>query len=144
MRTIINFEKSCGAVIFKSVGGNIEYLCISHRNDGHWGFPKGHIEKNESEQETAVREVREETGIQITLISGFREKVEYPVKQGVIKDVIFFLAMVNNDDDVHIQLDELQDYKWANFKTAKQLLTYISSKDVLEKAYKFIASSRKL
>ena len=52
----MDFEKSCGAVIYRKIDENLEFLSISHRNDGHWGFPKGHVEKNESEEETAIRE----------------------------------------------------------------------------------------
>ncbi|HEY8804427.1 MAG TPA: NUDIX domain-containing protein [Clostridium sp.] len=137
----MNLEKSCGAVIYRRIGENLEFLSISDRNDGHWGFPKGHVEKNESEEETAIREIYEETGLQVSLINGFRVSVEYLIKQGTMKEVVFFLAKVENQI-VHIQLDELSDYKWASFQFAKQLLTYKSSKDVLEKAWKFTASSK--
>ena len=135
--TSMKFEKSCGAIIYRRIDGELEFLSISNRGDGHWGFPKGHIEKNESEEETAIREVNEETGLQVNLIFGFRESVEYLVKQDTKKEVVFFLAQ-NNEQVVCIQLDEIKDYKWANFQDSKQLLDYESSKVVLEKAYEFI------
>ena len=69
----MNFEKSCGAIIYRIKDDNLEFLTISHRSDGHWGFPKGHVEKGESEEETAIREIYEETGLQVNLIDGFRE-----------------------------------------------------------------------
>ncbi len=137
----MNIEKSCGAVIYRRIGENLEFLSISDKNDGHWGFPKGHVEENESEEETAIREICEETGLQVSLMDGFRMSVEYSVKQATMKEVVFFLAKVENQI-VHIQVDELSDYKWASFQFAKQLLTYKSSKDVLENAWKFIASSK--
>jgi bis(5'-nucleosidyl)-tetraphosphatase len=133
----MNFEKSCGAVIYRRKDDNLEFLTISHRSDGHWGFPKGHVEKNESEQETAVREVCEETGLQVNLIDGFRISVSYSPKEGIMKEVIFFLAKAQ-EQTVHIQLDELKDYKWTSFESAKQILSYESSKEVLEQAYEFI------
>lgn len=137
----MNLEKSCGAVIYRRIGENLEFLSISDRNDGHWGFPKGHVEINESEEETAIREIFEETGLKVNLINGFRVAIEYSIKQGTMKEVIFFLANVENQV-VHIQLEELNDFKWASFQFAKQLLSYKSSKDVLEQAWKFIANSK--
>ena len=86
----MDFEKSCGAVIYRRIDNNLEFLIISHRNDGHWGFPKGHVEKSESEEQTAVRECAEETGLKITLISGFRVSVEYSLKQDTEKTVVYF------------------------------------------------------
>ncbi|MBU3143320.1 bis(5'-nucleosyl)-tetraphosphatase [Clostridium sp. CF012] len=129
----MDFEKSCGAVIYRKIDGNLEFLIISHRNDGHWGFPKGHAEKNESEKETAVREVFEETGLPVTLMDGFRISVEYLIKQDTNKEVVYFLAEVQ-DQIVHIEVEEVVDYKWLSFQQTKQRLSYKSSKEVLEQA----------
>jgi 8-oxo-dGTP pyrophosphatase MutT (NUDIX family) len=133
------FEKSCGVIIYRENYKNLEFLTISHRYDGHWGFPKGHVEKNESEEETAIREVYEESGLKVTLINGFRAKIQYSPKEGVTKDVIYFLAKVY-DDAVHIQLEEIKDYRWSRLVATKEILTYKSSVNVLEKAYAFISS----
>lgn len=135
----MNFEKSCGAVIYRKNHNNLEFLTISHRSDGHWGFPKGHVEKGEKEKETAIREIYEETGLQVNLIDGFRATALYSPKEGIMKEVIFFLAKAQ-EQSVHIQLDEVKDYKWASFQHTKQLLSYESSKEVLEQVYEFIAT----
>jgi len=136
----MDFEKSCGAVIYRRIDGNLEFLTISHTNDGHWGFPKGHVEKNESEEETAVREVCEETGLTVTLKEGFKVSVEYSIKQETMKEVVYFLAMVQ-EERVYIQVDEVKDYKWTSFEITKQLLSYESSKQVLEEALEFIGAA---
>ena len=60
-------EKSCGAIVYRKFHGNIELLLIKNQNGGHWSFPKGHVEGTETEEETAVREIMEETGIQVAL-----------------------------------------------------------------------------
>lgn len=133
------FEKSCGVVIYREINNDLEFLTISHKYDGHWGFPKGHVEKNESEEETAIREVYEESGLKVTLSDGFRTKIEYSPKEGVTKEVIFFLAKVY-DDEVYIQLEEIMDYRWNKFVDTKEILTYKSSVNVLEKAYTFICN----
>lgn len=137
----MNFEKSCGAVIYRGKDENLEFLSISHRNDGHWGFPKGHVEKGENEKETAIREIYEETGLQVNLIDGLRISVEYSPKEGVMKEVVFFLAKTQ-DQSVHIQLDEVKDYKWASFQHTKQIISYESSKEVLDQAYEFINTKK--
>jgi len=133
----MKFEKSCGAVIYRGDKENLEFLIISHNSDGHWGFPKGHVEEGENEEETALREINEETGLTVSLTSGFRVSIEYAIKQETMKEVVFFLAKVQ-DETVNIQVEELQDYKWANFEDAKEIVTYESSKRVLEQAYEFI------
>ena len=65
---------------------------IKHKNGGHWAFPKGHVEKKETEPETALREIKEETGLKVELDTGFREMVTYSPKPNVMKDVIYFAA----------------------------------------------------
>ena len=71
-------EKSCGAVVFKQQkDGSVKYLLL-HYEAGHWDFPKGKQEKNEKEEQTAAREIKEETGIEdIEFVDGFREMVKY-------------------------------------------------------------------
>ena len=70
-------EKSCGALIFRDEGGKRLYLLL-HYAGGHWDFPKGHVEAGESEEQTAKREIQEETGISsIEFLPGFHEAVSY-------------------------------------------------------------------
>ena len=71
MKNNIRHEKSCGAVVFTMVGDTLKYLLV-HSVNGFWGFPKGHVEAGESEYDTAKREIREETGVNVTFIDGFR------------------------------------------------------------------------
>ena len=81
----MNYEKSCGAIVFRKFHGNIELLLIKHANGGHWSFPKGHVEEGETEVETALREVHEETGLTIQLEEGFRQSVEYYPRPNIRK-----------------------------------------------------------
>lgn len=73
----MSMEKSCGAVIYRKSNDNVEFLGVKSKGNGDWGFPKGHVEAGETEKETAKREILEETGLNISLIEGFRTKVEY-------------------------------------------------------------------
>lgn len=89
----MNHEYSAGAVVFKRERGKLKYLLIKSFT-GVFGFPKGHIEEGETEEEAAVREVFEETGIKIRLLNGFERRNEYPVPflKDTIKHVVYFVG----------------------------------------------------
>ena len=127
-------EKSCGIVLFNSD----EFLLIQHPtksngDEGHWDFPKGHVEGNETELETAKRELIEETGIvNFRLFDGFRHRIEYNFQKGnemVPKEVIFFLAE-SNTKEVELS-SEHQNFVWLNEDLAHNKLTYTNAKEVL-------------
>ena len=133
-------EKSCGAVLFKRQrDGSLKYALL-HHEAGHWDFPKGHQEKNETEERASEREIREETGIDdIEIVNGFKEGVRYFFKKGeetVYKEVIFFLARTMTEK---INLSsEHTGYAWVSYEHACKKLTYNTSKDLLKKADDFL------
>ncbi|MFA6941582.1 MAG: NUDIX domain-containing protein [Clostridiaceae bacterium] len=133
----MNYEKSCGVIVFRKEKDKIEYLIICQKNDSHWGFPKGHVEDIETEYETAKREVKEETGLTINILDNFRVTDKYFVKGNTMKEVVFFLGKAE-DAKVTIQPEEVTDYKWADEGLAKELLTYESSKKIMFKADLYI------
>ena len=81
-------EKSCGAII---INDKKEVLLVK-QTKGHYSFPKGHVEAGETEIETAIRETKEETNIDIIVDDTKKYKITYQVGENVIKDVIYFLA----------------------------------------------------
>lgn len=132
-------EKSCGAVVFKKINGKLHVLLI-HHNLGHWGIPKGHVEGNETEIETAKREVLEETGIETEVIPSFREIITYSPKKNVLKDVIFFIGKSLNDN-LTPQLEEVQEVGFIPTDRALELITYVEEKEVLEKAISYVENN---
>jgi 8-oxo-dGTP pyrophosphatase MutT (NUDIX family) len=131
-------EKSCGAVVFlKST--TVNYLLL-HYEAGHWDFVKGNVEPNESERDTVIRELREETGIvDARFIEGFREKVEYFYRrQGatIHKEVIFFLIETHTEK-VELSYEHVE-YTWLDYQRAIEKLTFKNAKDILEKAHEFL------
>lgn len=122
-------EKSCGAVIWRSREGRLEYLLACH-NGGHWSFPKGHVEGAETEEETARREILEETGLTVRLDAAFRHQVTYSPKPGVIKDVIFFTASPTGGQE-KAQESEIAQLGWFSFSAARARITYAADEDVL-------------
>ena len=129
----IEYEKSCGAIVFRYNDLNeIEYLTVKI-SGGNWGFPKGHVENNETEVETSIREVKEETSLSINILDGYREVISYIPRRFIYKEVIYFLAM-STTSDVKVDGIEISEYRWGNFKSAMRTLTYRLQRDILVKA----------
>lgn len=128
-------EKSCGAVLFRG-GFNRTYL-ILHSTRGHHTLCKGHVESDETEHETAVREIGEETGLRVEFIDGFREVITYSLSPDRVKDVVFFLAKAL-DGPVICQPDEVADASFLPLEQALERLTHTSDREVLSKADRFL------
>ena len=126
-------EKSCGAIVYRRFHGNIEILLIKHINSGHWSFPKGHVEGDETELETARREIKEETGLDVILDQTFRETVSYSPKRDTQKVVVYFLALARNYDYVP-QEEEIAEIRWVDILRATRMLTYENDKTIVNKA----------
>ena len=132
-------EKSCGAVVYRQGETGVEVLIIKHKNGGHWAFPKGHVEKKETESETALREIKEETGLKVELDTGFREMVTYSPKPNVMKDVIYFAAKAKKDS-ARPQPEEVLAPLGAA-PEALALVTYATDREVLQAFLRYLAQS---
>lgn len=131
------YEHSCGAVVFTRISGVPHYLMI-HQTAGHWGFPKGHMEPGETERETSLREVFEETGVRVRLLEGFRAVSEYDLpKPDTRKRVIFFLAEFK-DQEVRAQEAEVQNARLLPYREALELLQHADSRRVLTEAHAYL------
>ncbi len=131
-------EKSCGAIVFLK-NSEVKYLLL-HYEAGHWDFVKGNVEPNESEKDTVIRELQEETGIvEARFIDDFREKIEYFYRrQGatIHKEVIFFL-METHTETVKLSFEHV-GFIWLDYQHAMEKLTFKNAKDVLQKAHKLL------
>ena len=105
------FQKSCGVVPFRRLGGNAEILLLFQRGSGTWSFPKGHMEAGETEQQTALRELFEETGFRTRLIPGAKAATEYRLRSAARKQVVFFLGEVHGEP--RLQAKEIESCRWA-------------------------------
>lgn len=129
----MQYEKSCGAIIYRRHHGNIELLLIKNANGGHWSFPKGHVEAGETEEETAKREIMEETGIEVELDSNFREVITFTPKKDITKDVIYFLARALTYNYTP-QEEEIARIKWVEINNAHTLLSYDNDRQLVQQA----------
>ncbi len=134
-------EKSCGALVYRRQEdkGRLQILLIRHRADGHWSFPKGHVELGETEVQTALREVREETGLTIQLLKGFRHCVEYYPKPNIRKQVIYFLGNTN-DETITLQEEEVSEARWVDWEEAYRQVTFENDRHLLNRATAFLSS----
>ena len=130
-------EKSCGAIVYRKYHGNTEILLIKHVNSGHWSFPKGHVEGNETEVETATREIKEETGIDVIIDPTFREIVSYSPKKDTQKIVVYFIARAKNTDYIP-QEEEISEIRWVELGRVNTVLSYENDKNIVNKARNFI------
>lgn len=132
------YEKSCGAVVFTRIDNEIKYLLIRNLS-GIYGFPKGHVEQGETEKQTALREVFEETGLKVKLVQGFRSEDEHPIpqKENIIKQIVYFLGEYCNQE-ITYQKEELTDALLIDYETAMTLFQFESSKRILTEANNFL------
>ena len=144
-------ERSAGAIIFRDSKKGREYLLLQHQpmdnkrvsrpiSIGHWSFPKGHVEKGETTEETVRREVQEETGItQLEFIQGFKKTIRYFVNydgQKRLKFVAFFLARTR-ERNITVSFEH-QDFAWLSYEKAIHTAMYPSDKQVINAAEAFI------
>lgn len=113
--------------------GDWEVLLVLHQK-GFWAFPKGHAELNESPEETASRELHEETGLKVVQFLALKPFSEHYVfhfqGEPIHKTVIYFAALV--EGSIHVQIEEIQDCQWFSFQGAEQQITFKESKSVLK------------
>ena len=131
------YEKSCGAIVYTNINGERYYL-VEQMLDGHWGFPKGHVEENETENETALREIKEEVGLDVIIDTGFRAVETYSPKDGVIKDVVYFVAY-SKSMDTAMQVEEVRDIKWVEMNEAIGLIEFQDMQEIIMKADAYLS-----
>ena len=116
---------SFGVIPFREVDGQWQALMVQ-LHAGHWGFPKGHGEPGESGQESATRELREETGLDVVSwipLSPFQENYSFTHKGfKVSKCVTYYPAFVSGD--VLAQADEVKAIRWVPVENLEKQATF--------------------
>lgn len=136
----MRYEKSCGFVAYTNAPDGRRYLIIRSL-DGEYGFPKGHVEGSETEHETAVRELKEETNAEVTIIPGFRRQIEYafPNEPGVMKRTVYFVGEVL-PGEILCREGEVAEAAFLSFEKAYELLSFADTKNILKEADAFLHS----
>ena len=126
-------EKSCGAIII-----NENKILVVKQKSGFYGFPKGHIEKNETEKITDIREVKEETNIDIEIDENLRFSIFYLVSGNINKEVVYFVGYPKNTN-IKIQEQELESAQWIELDKVEEILTFDNLKELWRKVLKEIS-----
>ena len=126
-------EKSCGAIIF-----NEGKVLVVKQTSGFYGFPKGHVEKDETYKQTAIREVKEECNIDIEIISDTYFTNTYSPKTNVIKDVHYFIAKATSTKIINQQI-EVSEAKWVDIEDVMDVLTFDIDKEIFLKTMRALS-----
>lgn len=122
-------EFSCGAVLYTVDSGVRKYVLIMEPN-GSYGFPKGHRRRNEEDIDCALREIKEETGIDATILPNFKRTIKYNVFGKSIKEVTYFVATYKNQE-LSPQDKNILEAKKYDLDSALSLLKFPQVKDIL-------------
>ena len=131
----MKYEKSCGCIIIK--GDTVLIEKQKHQDERIWSFPKGHQNSGETDIETAIRETREEIGLEVKITDKNPITMKYLIHQGTTeKTVILFLAqLVNPKAKIAIQEEEVEEARWVSFEKVEDILTFDCSKIAWREAF---------
>ncbi len=131
-------EISAGAIVYTLINDEPHYLLIENY-DGDWGFPKGHLEENETPLKAAEREIQEEVCLEVKIDDSFLRTLEYVLPDGNNKIVYYYLAAYEKQE-IRRQGSEVKDTKLLSYEEALDTLTYEDMKEVLKEAHKRITN----
>ncbi len=131
-------EVSAGGVVYRREGDDIEIVLASRRTrrgDLAWGLAKGGIEPGESREDAAVREVREETGLDATIEADLGDtKYIYVWEDVRIRKRVHFFLMRHVGGDVDDRDDEMEEIRWFPLERALKRAAYRGEREVLARA----------
>ncbi|HJD99450.1 bis(5'-nucleosyl)-tetraphosphatase [Levilactobacillus brevis] len=131
-------ERASGAVVYRLVDGQPEYLLLKSAASNFWGFPKGHVEGDESDLQTAVREIKEETQLDVAINPDFHADLDYDMVNGHHKHVVLYTALVPADSVIERQTVEISAFGWFDYATARDTLSYDNLKGLLDQANTYL------
>lgn len=123
-------EKSCGTIIIDD-----DKVLIIKQKQGFYGFPKGHMEENETEIETAIRETKEETNLDVLIDKTKRYSLNYVIDNKIDKEVVYYLAKPLNKNIIK-QESEINDILWVDIDKVIDILTFDNLKELWKKVLK--------
>jgi 8-oxo-dGTP pyrophosphatase MutT (NUDIX family) len=126
---------AAGGVVVRDGEHGPEVALLGRMNDGSWVFPKGTPTEGESLEETALREVREETGLEVRIVRPLGE-MTYSFAAGGdrVHKVVHFFLMRATGGDPSLHDAEYDEVRWVTIPEARRMLTFDTYKDVLDRA----------
>lgn len=122
----MKYEKSCGTIVI-----NDNKVLVIQQKQGFWGFPKGHMEQGENEIETAIRETKEETNLDVIIEDKTRFCLTYVIEdKNIHKEVVYFVAKVDGKVDIKPQIEEINGIVWIEIAKVEDILTFDNLKEL--------------
>lgn len=134
------FEYSSGIIVYKYSAGERKYLFL-RRKEGFLDLPKGHIEKGEHALDAAIRETKEETGLDVVPVPSFKHNQEYwytgSSGERIKKSVTMFLGKAPDNGNVDVSFEHT-GHVWLTLKEAEKKLSFKNQIEMLAKADNYI------
>ena len=126
---------AAGGVVLRGVGEQLEVIVAGRDSDRTWVFPKGTPDRGETIEETALREVREESGLDVAIVCPIGT-IDYwfAVPGERVHKIVHFFLMRSYGGDVSRHDHEYDDVRWVSVADARRMLTYDTYRDMLERA----------
>lgn len=144
---VMEEKKSAGIILYYFDDKEKEPYFLLLKYPTYWGFAKGMIEKDETEEIAAVREVKEETNLNVEIIPGFKFSQDWFFKMNnetIKKHAIFFLGKVNREEAKNVKIsDEHEDFAWLTYQDALKKMKIKNNKEMLTSAREFILDFEK-
>lgn len=134
---------SAGGVVFRRRGGRIEVVLVARTAAGLWALPKGTRESGETLEQTALREVEEETGLRVQIVGvlgSTRYSFTVPGERVRVDKVVHHYLMEAQGGDVSLHDEEHDVVDWVDVREARRLLTYAAQRDIVDRASVLIAN----
>lgn len=120
------YEKACGTIVI-----NDGKVLVIKQKQGFWGFPKGHMEQGESEIQTAIRETKEETNLDVIIENKTRFCLNYIIEnKNINKEVVYYIAKVDGKINIKPQIEEVNSIAWIDIDKVEAILTFDNLKEL--------------
>ena len=130
-------EKACGTIVI-----NDNKVLVIQQKQGFWGFPKGHMEQGENEIETAIRETKEETNLDVIIEDKTHFCLTYVIEdKNIHKEVVYFVAKVDGKVDIKPQIEEINGIVWIEIAKVEDILTFDNLKELWERILNHIKTN---
>jgi 8-oxo-dGTP diphosphatase len=129
-------EYSAGGVVYRPNGNSFDVALIYRTRHDDWSIPKGHIEAGESREQAALREIKEETGLDVRIVSPIGEAVYFFRKRGgdLVRKTVYHYLMEALTTELGKPNWEVTEARWVPITEARSLLSYEKDREMIDKA----------